>query len=436
MNKKELLKEKIRDFQNSLPYKLIPREISLPVDSGKIVTVTGVRRCGKTHVLYDTINHLISGGIAKEQILFLSFDDERFNFKTEEFDLILRAYRELFPEIMLSEVYIFFDEIQMADHWEQFVRRIYDSETKRIFLSGSNSKMLASDIATSLRGRTLQFEIFPLSFSEYCDFNALDKDIHLTKNAAKLLNASKAFVKFGSFPELSLTDHSNYDNILQEYYFVLLYKDIVERYNIRNVPVLKYFVSRLLNNLSKPTSINKIYNEVRSAGLKTDKNLLYQLLDHLEAVYFSFRLSRFEQSVLKSELTLDKKVYFIDNGLVNSLTYSHQDDFGKLLENSIFLWLRSNIPFQRGLYYYKGKTECDFVVFDKDKPVKLIQACWDVSEPDTLKREVAGLIEAAKYFNCNDLTIITADNQLEISEKGLHIKIMPAWKTFISNMKP
>ncbi|RLD28211.1 MAG: ATP-binding protein, partial [Bacteroidetes bacterium] len=252
MNKKELLKEKIRDFQNSLPYKLIPREISLPVDSGKIVTVTGVRRCGKTHVLYDTINHLISGGIAKEQILFLSFDDERFNFKTEEFDLILRAYRELFPEIMLSEVYIFFDEIQMADHWEQFVRRIYDSETKRIFLSGSNSKMLASDIATSLRGRTLQFEIFPLSFSEYCDFNALDKDIHLTKNAAKLLNASKAFVKFGSFPELSLTDHSNYDNILQEYYFVLLYKDIVERYNIRNVPVLKYFVSRLLNNLSKP----------------------------------------------------------------------------------------------------------------------------------------------------------------------------------------
>lgn len=432
MNKKELLKEKIRDFQSRLPYKLIPREVRIPVDSGKIVTVTGVRRCGKTHVLYDTINHLISGGIAKEQILFLSFDDERFNFKIDEFDLILRAYRELFPEIMMHEVYIFFDEIQVADHWEQFVRRIYDSETQRIFLSGSNSKMLASDIATSLRGRTLQFEIFPLSFSEYCDFNALEKDVHLTKNAAKLLNASKAFIKSGSFPELSLTDHSNYDNILQEYYFVLLYKDIVERYNIRNVPVLKYFVSRLLNNLSKPTSVNKIYNEVRSAGLKTDKNLLYQLLDHLEAVYFSFRLSRFEQSVLKSELTLDKKVYFIDNGLVNALSYSHQGDYGKLLENNVFLWLRSQIPFQRGLYYYRGKTECDFVVFDKDLPLKLIQVCWDITEPETLKREVAGLLEASSYFDCRDLSIITFDNEMEYAEKGYIIKVIPAWKFFIS----
>ena len=293
--------------------------------------------------------------------------------------------------------------------------------------------MLASDISTSLRGRTLQYEIFPLNFSEYCDFKGLNKEIYLTQPAVKLLNASMDFIKYGSFPELALTNNENFYTTLQEYYFVLLYKDVVERYNIRNIPVLKYFVARLLNNLSKPTSVNKIYNEIRSAGLKADKNLMYQLLDHLESVYFSFRLSRYEQSVLKSELTLDKKVYFIDNGLVNALNYTYQDDFGKLLENNVFLWIRGQIPFQRGLYYYRGKSECDFVVFDRGKPIKLIQACWDVSGPDTLKREIAGLLEAAKYFNCTDLTIINADRNMEISQGNLKIKVVPAWKVYLQN---
>ncbi len=433
MNLKELLKTKIVDFQKMIPYRLIQREMKIPVNSGKIITITGVRRSGKTFMLYQTINRLLRSGISKKQILFLSFDDERLNFHKEDFDLIFQAYKELFPEVQPADVYVFFDEIQVANHWGQFVRRIYDSETQHVYLSGSNSKLLATDIATSLRGRTIQYEIFPLSFSEYCDFKKIDKnDVHSSANRAILMNAANNFLVHGGFPEIVLTKRLNPEIILQEYYFVLLFKDVVERYQVKNIPVLKYFVARLVNNLTKPTAINKIYNEIKSAGLKTDKNMLYQLGDYLEAVYFSFRLKRSEVSVLKSELSTGSKIYFIDNGLLNTLSYSYYNEYGKLLENSLFLWLRRQIPFQRGLHYFKGKTECDFVVFDRDKPQMLIQSSWDMSDETTLTREIKGIVEAAQKFSCNKLYIVNSDMEKEITYSGYVIKIVPFWKFFLS----
>jgi uncharacterized protein len=319
----------------------------------------------------------------------------------------------------------------MADGWEQFVRRIYDSETKNIFISGSNSKLLATDIATSLRGRTLPYEIFPLSFSEYCTFRKLDTNFYINANKIRLVNAFNEYNRFGGFPELVLNNYLHFEQTLQEYYHIMLYKDLVERYQIHNLPVLKYFVHRLLANLSKPTSVNKIYNEIKSAGLKTDKNALYQLSDQLEAIYFTQKHRKYDLSVLKTELATERKMYIIDNGLVNALNYSLSNDYGKLLENTVYLWLRRQTAFQRGLYFYKEKKECDFVLLDREKPVKLIQACWDVSDNYTLKREVAGLTEAARYMNCDDLMIITSDNEMEIIQDNLKVKVIPAWKALL-----
>ncbi len=432
--RKEILKTKIVDFQKMLPVKLIERELSLPVDSGKIVTVTGVRRSGKTYLLYQTINEIIKSGVSKKRILFLSFDDERINFRTDELDLILQAYRELFPDIDFKNVYIFFDEIQNTIDWERFVRRIYDTESKNIFLSGSNSKMLASDIAGSLRGRTIQFEVFPLLFSEYCTFKNIDtSDLYSSANRARIVNAATSYLIGGGFPEIVLSKNVNPDMILQEYYHVLLFKDIVERYNISNIAVLKYFIARLINNLSKPTSINKIYNEIRSAGLKTDKNFLYQLAGYLDAVYFSFRLKRFETSVLKSDLLTNSKFYFIDNGLVNAISYANYNEYGKLLENSTFLFLRQKVPFQRGLNYYKGRKECDFVVTERHKPRLLVQVSWEIVSDETLKREADGLVEAARKLSCKKLYIINNDLDKVIHRDNFEIKVVPYWKFFLLN---
>lgn len=433
LEKKELIKSLIVGFQQRIPINSVTRETVIPINTGKIISVCGVRRCGKTYRLYDTINQLVKQNVTKpENILFLNFDDERLNLGSNELDLILQSYKELFPQSVDSEIYIFFDEIQVAEGWEQFVRRIYDNTTRNIFVSGSNSKLLATDIATSLRGRTIQFEVFPLSFKEYTVFKSLETNYYVNENKARLINGFYQLMNSGGFPELVLNNYMYGENILQEYYHVMLYRDVVERYNVRNLAVLNYFVKRLLANLSKPTSINKIYNEIKSAGLKTDKNMLYEFADQLDAIYFTQRLPKLSNSVLKTELANEKKIYFIDNGLVNALNYTFHDDFGKLFENMVFLWLRRQVPFGRGLYFFKGKRECDFVVLDRDKPVKLVQACWDISDAETLKREIAGLVEASQTLNCHDATIITPEHEEEINTGNLSIKIQAAWKLMLT----
>jgi len=428
---KDLIKSLILDFQKNLPLKIIPRNLALPIESGKIISVCGVRRCGKTFVLYDTINKLLKHKVRAENILFINFDDERIAFTEKNLDFIIQSYTELFPDIPFKEVFFFFDEIQMAQGWEQFVRRVYDKYSKNIFISGSNSKLLATEIATSLRGRTIPFEVFPLSFSEFCLFKDIDTNFYLQKNAAKLKNSFVEFNKYGGFPEVVLSGFKFYEKILQEYFHIMLYQDMVERYEIKNIAILKYYISRMLANLSKPTSVNKIYNEIKSAGIKCDKNLLYDYADMLESIYFLQRLCKHDSSVLKAELIKEKKAYFIDNGMINALNYSFTDDFGKQLENTIFLWLRRQSDFKRDIYFYKGKKECDFILFDRNKPVKLIQSCWSLSDPDTIKREIQGLTDAAKNLKCKDLTIVTSEEEDEIKAENFIIKVVPAWKLLL-----
>ena len=424
--KKNLLKKLFLEFQNSLPIRIFSREAILPVDTNKIISVCGVRRSGKTFTMFDTINKLIKSGVHKKQILFLSFDDERLQLQQEELDLIIQAYRELFPDIDMENIYIFFDEIQMTNGWESFVRRIYDTETKHIFISGSNSRLLATDIATSLRGRSIQFEIFPLSFSEFCSFKKIESNAFTSKSETKLNNGFKEYMTFGGFPELVLNDYAHIEKILQEYYHIMLYKDLIERYNIKNIAVLKYFVSRLLSNHTSPTSINKIYNEIKSSGLKTDKNLLYQLAEHLESIYFTQRLGKYDNSVLKTELANERKVYFIDNGFLQALKQSTSNDFGKLLENVVFLHYRRQSLFMRGMYFYKKNKECDFVILDRDKPHEIVQVCYDISDISTRKREIDALIEASAYLKCDNLKIVTMDKSQEIVAGDKIIQIVNA----------
>ncbi len=426
VNQKEILQSLILDFQKKLPSKIFARDEELPIDCEKVISVCGVRRSGKTFVLFDTINRLIKNGVSKTQILFLSFDDERLQLNRDELDLILQAYRELFPKIDLQDVYLFFDEVQMADGWEQFVRRVYDGVTKKIYISGSNSKLLATDIATSLRGRSLQFEVFPMSFSEYCRFKNIDTNVHDTATKALLNNGFNEYMRFGGLPELVMNQYRHLPQTIQEYYHVMLYRDLIERYQVKNIPVLKYFVSRLLSNHTSPTSINKIYNEIKLAGLKTDKNFLYELAEQLEAINFTQRLGKFDNSVLKTELANERKIYFIDNGFLQALKQTSSEDSGKLLENTLFIHHRRSAPFMRGLYFYKKNKECDFVVLDRDKPAALIQSCYDFSSPDTRKREIAALIEASEYLNCNNMKVVTLDPNEEIKVGSKTIQVQNA----------
>jgi len=424
MKKKQLLKQIIRDFHLNENFDVKPRTIQPPIDTKKIITLIGVRRCGKTSIFYHMINQLIEK-IEKTKILFLNFEDERFELNSDELDLILQAYMELYPSYKLSECYFFFDEIQNIPNWEKFIRRMYDTISKNIFITGSNSKLLSSEIATSLRGRTLNFEIFPLSFKEYLSFKDIEVDFYSSKSLAFIKNAQESFLKNGSFPETLFLEEIYANKTLQEYFNVLLYKDLAERYNITNTVALKFFLKRIISSSTKQISINKIFNELKSSGIKIGKNTLYEFLEYVQNIYLALTLQKYDNSLINKELG-EKKIYSIDIGLNNATEFRFSDDIGKSLENAVFLELKRK---EFDIYYYRtSKSECDFLIFDKNTISDVIQVTFDMSDENTKSREIKGLIEACKNFDLKSGTIINFDSEDELIENGIKIKIIPFYK--------
>lgn len=424
---KELLKQLIVTSQDTFPRNVKSRETTIPLNTDKIITLPGVRRCGKSSLFMLSVNELLLNDIPKERILYINFDDDRLLFDPGETDKILEAYRELFPEIPLSEVYIFFDEVQELENWAKFVRRIYDQETKHVFITGSNARLLSSELATSLRGRTLQYEIFPLSFKEYCQFKNVDTDYYHVERKAAVVNAFSDFLIDGGFPEIALCDPVLKLNILQDYYFTMIYKDLCERYQIRNVENVKYFNRRIFTNATKPTSIHKIVNEIRSQNQKFSKDFAYELSAQTEAIYLFLPLTKFDPSYIK-EMQSVKKYYSIDTGFFRALLPTTDANKGVLLENSVFLHLRRNISPTRSLHFLEGSSNCDFVWVENGEITQAIQVAWDISDPKTYLRE----IEAFKNIKCDNCLLITAEEERRVSEFGKTIHIVPAWKMLLS----
>ncbi|MCF6317738.1 MAG: ATP-binding protein [Proteobacteria bacterium] len=413
------IKQIIRDFHLNDAFDVASRELTIPINSGKIITLMGVRRCGKTSILYNAIN-LLSQNISRTQILFINFEDERLNFTIDNLDLILQAYQELYPELQMKNCYFFFDEIQNISGWEKFVRRVYDSISQNIFVTGSNSKMLSSDIATSLRGRTITYEVLPLSFKEYLHFENIEVDLYSSKSLALINNRLDKFLVQGGFPEIVLLDEKFHQKVLQDYFSVLIYKDLVERFNINNTHALKFFLKRVLVSSTKQISVSKIYNDLKSSGIKVGKNILYEYLDHIENIYLSLTLEKYNPKILSGT---DRKVYSIDVGLNNAISFKFSEDIGKAIENTVYLELR-----RRGnkLFYYSDRaSECDFIINEKDKITQAIQVTYDMNNDKTKKREIKGLVNACKKFGLDKGLIVTYNQEDEIVVDGINIKIIP-----------
>jgi predicted AAA+ superfamily ATPase len=429
MKKKEQIKQTIRDFHLSSDFDVKPRELQPPLDTKKIITLIGVRRCGKTSILYDMINKL-STTVDKTKLLFLNFEDERLDLSIDELDLVLQSFRELYPEQDLSECYFFFDEIQNIDGWEKFVRRVYDTISKNIFITGSNSKLLSSEIATSLRGRTLSYEVYPLSFSEYLLFKGIVVDLYSSKSLAYIKNALDKFLRDGAMPETLFLEEKYRNQTLQEYFNVLLYKDLAERYNITNTIALKFFLKRIIASSTKQISINKIYNELKSAGIKIGKNSLYDFLDYVQNIYLALTLQRYDNSLVNKELG-EKKIYSIDIGLNNAIEFNFSDNVGKSLENAVFLELKRR--YSEIFYYRDTNSECDFIIHEKNHIINAIQVTYDMSDEETKAREIRGLINACKKFDFKSGVIITYDSEGEITQDGIVINLIPFYQWEIAS---
>lgn len=427
---KQYLKTQIAMRQAEFPTDLKKREKPLPVNAGKIITIPGVRRCGKSSRMEAVVNALLASGVERERFLWVSFDDERLvRMTSDQLDLIIEAYREMYPDIDLSTVYMFFDEIQLIENWEFFVMRLYKHYSKNIYISGSNATMLSSELKSALRGWPEEEETFPLSFREYCEFKDIKTDSWLESDIAKLRNAFFDYNNEGGFPEVVLTQNPlQKARILQTYFDTMLLRDLVEHYGLSNIEVLRYYLKRIMANLTKPTSIRAIHNDIKSRGLKVSKDDLYDWASHACDIFMFIRIANYSKSLQKIENS-QPKYYCIDNGLRDAVLLPQSDDDGKKLENTVFLQLyRRRTPIDQ-IYYYQGKGECDFVVQRGVNINQLIQVTWNMADEETRRREINGLVEAADVTGCDNLLIITADSNEEIKlDSGAVIHVVPAWR--------
>jgi len=401
---KQILKTIIKDFHLKPLPPFKPRHLAVPLDLDKIITIIGPRRAGKTWYLFQLMASLEKLDIKREQILYLNFEDERLDLDTG-YDQILDAYLELYPDQKLDELYIFFDEIQEIPDWEKYVRRLYDTISRKIFLTGSNAKMLSKEIASSLRGRSLSFEIMPLSFSEFLSFKSIDsKDTYSTKNRAKIQNSFEEYLTWGGYPELVDMETRYKANILQEYFNVMLYRDLMDRYEIRDASILKYLIKRLIGSFTKEFSINKLYNDLKSRGIRIGKDSIYRLMDRIFSVYMVTYVEKYDPAVVKREMS-NKKIYLYDNGIASAIRYAFSEDRGKFLENIVFTGIRSTTE---AVFFLKNGYECDFAVFpETDKPV-LIQVTQTLGR-DNLSREINGLEKAGKRIKNSRSILIAGD---------------------------
>jgi predicted AAA+ superfamily ATPase len=424
MTKKELLKTLIRDFHLRDIPALKPRLLDIPLHLNKVVTLTGVRRSGKSSILLQAIEQLRQT-VPREQIVYLNFEDERLDLATHELDLIVQAYRELYPALDLAQCYFFFDEIQNIPRWELFVRRLDDSVSRHLFITGSNSKLLGSEIATALRGRTLRYEVFPLSFGEYLAFQGILPDLHSSQSVALINVAFEQFMLHGGFPEVVLLDDDNIRRkLLTEYFDVMIYRDLIERYQERNVQALKFFLRRCIEGVTSPLSINKIHNELKSAGFRVSKDTLHQYLEQANAIYLLQLAYKYDPSLVRRELG-DKKAYIVDNGLINAFSWRAGQDKGKLLENLMAMELRKQ---GLELLFVKGAQECDFVVQQPTGELLPMQVCYELGDPTTRARKVAGLLAACRFCGVQQGVIVTRDEDAQWQEDGVTIKVVAAWR--------
>jgi len=424
---KTKLKNIILENQNADFPDSVPRNIEIPINLNIVVSLIGARRSGKTYILYEKIKTLINSGIKKEQILFLNFEDERLKLDTENLDQIIQAYTELFPDIKLQDCYFFFDEIQNVEGWEKFIRRIFDTKSRHIFITGSNSKLLSTEIATELRGRTITYTIYPLSLSEFLDFHNVKKTLFPQKNRSKIIHYTQKFLTEGGFPETIFFDKLNRRRILQQYFNVMIFRDIVERYKISNIDTLKFFIKKIFAGVTKPFSINKAYNDLKSMGYKISNKYLYEYFNYCNTVFISQSINKFDFSEIKQAKS-DKKTYVIDNGLLSAIEFSVSENNGKLLENMVAMEF---LKAEKEIFYFKINNECDFIVKENNCFIA-VQVSYEINNDNTKQRELKGLVEACKYLKINKGIIITFDNEEEFTHKNIDVSVVPFYKYFLS----
>ncbi len=419
---KDLLKKILIEQRKKtdLTKDLVKREelenISKFVEIKQNIIISGIRRCGKSTLLIEIIKKF------ELECFFINFQDERLSqFELEDFDFLHEVLIELFGKNKI----FFLDEIQNIQGWEKWVRRMYDDDFK-FFITGSNARLLSKELATFLTGRHISITLYPFSFKEFLEFKKykLEKeDEYLIEKRALIVKFFNEYLEKGGFPEY-LKD--NRIEILQECFNDIIYNDVGERYKIENTKELKELGRYLITNTGSLTTYNQLKNLTRIKSTTT----IIKYFEGLENAYLILQVPFFSFS-LKKQSVNPFKVYSIDTGLKNAISFKTTKDFGKDYETITAVNLKRR---KEEIYYWKNEKqeEVDFVVKEGRKIKQLIQVCYDLSNSETEKREIKSLLKASKELKCNNLLILTEHIEKEDKNFNKTIKYLPLWRWLLT----
>ncbi len=385
-----------------------------------IVVISGVRRSGKSTLAILSLQ--------KQKYAHINFDDNRLSqFTTDDFEKLLQAFYELYGEDL---EYFIFDEIQNIDGWELFITRLRRS--KKIIITGSNANLLSGQLATHLTGRYINITLYPFSFQEFLRYQGVElskKNIYSTTRIAEINKQFEKYIKLGGFPEV----YKISGDIIEGIYQNILYKDILVRYNIRHRDVFGKMTAYLISNFSERFSYRKLTGIFKIKDEHTTK-------DYVSYLQESFLISILEKCSfkLKVQELSSKKVYPVDTGLINEVAFQLMDNIGRLMEVIVYLELQRRKSYDKNkveIFYWQNyqDQEVDFVIKKGAKIRQLIQVSHNLDNEMTKKREIRSLLKGSKELRCDELVIITRNDENEIVVDNKKIKVVPIWKWLLAN---
>jgi uncharacterized protein len=410
---REIVRRKIVDGLVAAPPALTRRDVWLPAVPDKATAVIGMRRAGKTSLLWQILADRLAQGTPREGLLYFSFEDERLaGMQASDLDLLVEEYYRLYPQWRDRRRAVFFlDEIQVVPGWEVFARRILDSEKIDLFLSGSSARLLSREVATSMRGRAMEAVVLPFSFRESLRHTGDEPETEtdrLPKSELSLLdNRLLRFLEQGGFPEAQGLDVRSRMELLRSYVDVVLLRDVVERHSVSQPVALRWMVRQLLGNAAGSFSVNRFYADLKSQGFAVGKDTLHSYLGYLEDAFLLRSLAIATDSERRRRVN-PRKIYPIDTGLIPIFDRSGKANLGHRLETAVFLELvrcGADIAYVRTARGF----EVDFLARHVNGRQELIQVCAGMDSPAVLAREVRALEDAANEFSGADRTLMTID---------------------------
>lgn len=396
-----------------------PEEDLINLNSKLAQVVIGVRRSGKSTLCF---NALIK---SKVHFAYVNFDDERLDkIETKDLDIVLQTLYKIYGKFE----YLFLDEIQNIDGWPLFVNRLLRQKI-HIIITGSNAKLLSTELATHLTGRHIKIELFPFSFQDWCVIKDLDYKRLTTKNRGLISKAYEDYFLQGGFPEL-VSGEENPKKYIETLIDNIINQDIKRRYKIRNIDALKKLVYHMLNEV--PTIIVK-ENLQKALGIKNERTLGNYLL-YMNQTYLISTIKKY--SAKSRERAVGEKSYAIDVAFMDKREDAFSGvNLGWRLETIVYLeLLRRKSRSDNDIYYFQGRSaEADFIVCRANKTLAVYQVCYDISNDKTLRREIRGCIAGAKATNCNNIFLITHNDSATIQEEGYTIKVIPVWEWLLDN---